>query len=103
MKNNQPHAAEFLQAVSDALGELKQELQSDYEHTYPALREIIHLVLDEEESKAWSLSAFPHLLFPDLVEAHIARLNLRPVDSHHHVVRESRERSAFPTYQPAFA
>jgi hypothetical protein len=46
---------------------------------------------------------FPHLIFPDLVEVHIARLNLQPVDTHHHIPTESRERPAFPMYQPAFA
>ena len=63
---------------------MKCELQGDYERAYPALRQIIHLVLDEEESRAWELSDFPHLLFPDLVEAHITRLNLRPVETHQH-------------------
>jgi hypothetical protein len=58
-------------------------LQQDYEHAYPALGEIIHLMLDEEETKAWELSSFPHLLLPDLVEAHIEKLNLRPVDRRH--------------------
>jgi len=27
----------------------------------------------------WELTFFPHLLFPDLVEAHLGSLNLRPV------------------------
>ena len=40
-----------------------------------------HLVLDEEESKAWELTTFPHLLLPDLVEMHIANLDLRPVET----------------------
>src|SRR5206468_1029175 len=59
----------FLQTVSVALGQLKQRLQQDYERAYPDLREIIHLVLDDEEANAWELSLFPHLLLPDLVEA----------------------------------
>ena len=71
----------FLQTVSVALGQLKQRLQQDYEQAYPNLREIIPLVLDEEETEAWELSLFPHLLLPDLVEAHIEKLNLRPVDT----------------------
>ena len=70
----------FLQTVSVALAQLKQQLQRDYEQTYPELREIIHIVIDEEESRAWGLSMFPHLLLPDLVEAHIANLNLKPVE-----------------------
>src|SRR5437763_217996 len=61
-----------------ALADLKLRLQWIYERAYPELREIIHLVLDEEEAAASRLSAFPHLLFPDLVEAHVARLNLVP-------------------------
>src|SRR6266404_205847 len=73
----------FLQNVSVAVSRLKQRLQRDYEEAYPALREIIHLVLDEEESKAWELSLFPHLLLPDLVEAHIANLNLQPAETKH--------------------
>jgi hypothetical protein len=77
----------FLQTVQAALAHLKRELQQDYERAYPALREIIHLVLDEEESKAWKLSQFPHLIFPDLVGAHIEKLNLqRAATSHKEVV-----------------
>jgi len=75
--------AVFPQTVSAAIAQLKQRLQSDYEQAYPALREIIHLVLDDEETKAWALSPFPHLLLPDLVEAHIARLNLEPAETKH--------------------
>src|SRR6266700_1796348 len=71
----------FLQIVSVALAQLKQRLQQDYEQAYPDLREIIHMVLDEEEAKAWDLSSFPHLLLPDLVEAHITNLNLQPAEA----------------------
>src|SRR5437660_11128899 len=74
-------AAVFLQTVSVAIAQLKQQLQLDYEQAYPDLREIIHLVLDEEEGKAWELSLFPHLLLPDLVEAHVEKLNLQPADT----------------------
>ena len=73
----------FPQTISAALEQLKQQLQSDYEQAYPQLGEIIHLVLAEEEANAWNLSGFPHLLFPDLVETHIARLNLRPALTRH--------------------
>ena len=73
----------FLQTVSVALRQLKQRLQQDYEQAYPDPREIIHLVPDEEETEAWELSLFPHLLLPDLVEAHIEKLNLRPADTQH--------------------
>ena len=81
MKTNKQPERVFLQTVSVALGQLKQRLQQDYEQAYPNLREIIHLVLDEEEMEAWELSLFPHLLLPDLVEAHIEKLNLRPIDT----------------------
>ena len=85
--NMDPHPttapAGFLQTVSGALAQLKQQLQRDYEQAYPELREIIHLVLDQEEANAWALSHFPHLLFPDLVEAHVANLNLPPAETRH--------------------
>ena len=73
-----PSKTVFLQSVSVAVANLKRQLQHDYESAYPELREIIHLVLDEEEARACRLSFFPHLLLPDLVEAHIASLNLKP-------------------------
>jgi hypothetical protein len=74
--------AVFLQTVSVAIAQLKKRLQHDYQQAYPDLREIVHLVVDEEETKAWELSFFPHLLLPDLVEAHLARLNLQPASVH---------------------
>src|SRR5436190_22883488 len=73
----------FLQTVQAALVQVKDELQQDYERAYPALREIIHLVLDEEETNAWKLSQFPHLIFPDLVGAHIEKLNLQRAETSH--------------------
>ena len=73
----------FLQTVAQGVAQLKQQLQHDYEISYPQLGEIIHLVLDEEESRAWNLTAFPHLVLPDLVEIHIARLNLQPAATRH--------------------
>jgi hypothetical protein len=103
MAINPSTAADFPRKVSRALAQVKRELQSDYEQAYPALREIIHLVLDEEESKARRLSPFPHLLFPGLVEAHITKLSLQPVDTHHHDPAQPRHRAEFPIFQPAFA
>ena len=67
--------AVFIQRVTAAVSELKHHLQQDYERTYPGLGEIIRIVLDEEETKAWDLSFFPHLFLPDMVEAHIANLS----------------------------
>ncbi|HEY4255604.1 MAG TPA: hypothetical protein VGM66_00130 [Candidatus Udaeobacter sp.] len=105
MKTDQPKqtAAVFLQTVSVAVAELKQRLQHDYEQAYPALREIIHIVLDEEEAKAWDLSSFPHLLLPELVEAHITNLNLQPAATQHADLIAPREFHPVQTYQPALA
>ncbi len=96
-------AVVFLQTVSVAVAQLKQRLQQDYERVYPNLREVIHLVLDEEETNAWRLSTFPHLLLPDLVEAHIANLNLQPVETRQERVYAPRRYDEMEIYQPAFA
>jgi hypothetical protein len=103
--DHQPESttALFLQTVSIAISQLKQQLQQDYEQTYPDLREIIHLVLDEEETNAWSLSLFPHLLLPDLVEAHITKLNLQPAAAAHDHVVVSHNFTQIDSYQPALA
>jgi hypothetical protein len=95
-------AAVFPQIVSVAVARLKHQLQQDYEQAYPDLREIMHLVLDEEETKAWELSSFPHLLLPDLVEAHVANLNLRPADTKHEDLFAPDHVDEAGTYQPAF-
>ena len=76
-------AAVFRQKLTAAVAELKEQLQHDYEQTYPGLGEIVRIILDEEEAKAWDLSSFPHLLLPDLVEAHIATLGLEPTNATH--------------------
>jgi hypothetical protein len=68
----------FPQAVTCAVSELKNRLQREYERTYPELGDLVRIVLDEEEARAWELS-FPHLFFPDLVEAHVRQLGLQPV------------------------
>ena len=73
--------AVFLQTLTGAILDLKNRLQQDYEQAYPGLGKVIHLVLDEEEERAWDLSSFPHLLLPDLMEAHIERLGLQPVST----------------------
>ena len=93
----------FLQTVSAAVTQLKQKLQKNYEQAYPGLREIIHLVLDEEEAKAWELSSFPHLVFPDLVETHVATLGLQPAETKHDDVLVPHRFSEIPTYQPDLA
>src|ERR1700730_16982076 len=90
----------FLQTVSAAITQLKQRLQQDYEQVYPGLGEIMHLILDEEEAKAWELSSFPHLFLPDLVEAHVAKLGLQPAPKKHDVVRVPHRLHDMPSYQP---
>jgi hypothetical protein len=74
--DQQEPSAIFLGRVTAAVSQLKARLQRDYEHSYPGLEEIIRIVLDEEEGNAWKLSIFPHLLLPDLFEAHIETLGL---------------------------
>jgi hypothetical protein len=103
--DQQPETATavFLQRVSAAVTQLKQKLQKDYEQAYPGLREIIHLVLDHEETRAWELSLFPHLLLPDLVEAHITKLDLQPAETKHDDVLVPHRFFEMPTYQPALA
>jgi hypothetical protein len=83
--DQQPEAATavFLQILIGAVSDLKNRLQRGYEEAYPGLGNVIRIVLDEEEEKAWDLSSFPHLLLPDLVEAHIERLGLQPVYTRH--------------------
>jgi hypothetical protein len=73
-----PPITVFPKAVALAVGHLKAHLQHEYARVYPGLDEVIRLVIDEEESRAWDLSAFPHLFLPDLVEAHLAKLGLHP-------------------------
>ena len=75
--------AVFLKTVTDAVSDLKDRLEQDYEQAYPGLGNLVQIVIDEEEEKAWDLSSFPHLLLPDLVEAHIERLGLQPVSMRH--------------------
>src|SRR6202045_1571484 len=101
--DQQSDAAVFLQTVSVAIAQLKQQLQRDYEQAYPDLREIVHLVLDEEETKAWELSMFPHLLLPDLVEAHVEKLNLQPAETKHENVFAPHHFDQMPMYQAVHA
>src|SRR5438876_8139432 len=102
--DQQPEAATavFLQTVTGAVADLKNRLQHDYEQAYPNLSEIIHIVLDEEEANAWELS-FPHLFLPDLVEAHIAKLNLQPAENKHESVLVPHNFAKIDNYQPAFS
>jgi hypothetical protein len=76
-------SAVFLQTLTGAILDLRNRLQQKYEWAYPGLGNAIRIVVDEEEERAWELSSFPHLLLPDLVEAHIERLGLQPVSMRH--------------------
>ena len=91
-------------AVSNAVSKLKNRLQRQYEQTYPELGDLVRIVLDEEEAKAWELS-FPHLFLPDLVEAHITQLGLRPADIRDDCVPAPARFSADQNHQliPAYA
>src|SRR6266404_4534544 len=93
----------FLQNLPGAVSKLKNRLQRDYEQVYPDLGDLVRIVLDEEEANAWELSDFPHLFLPDLVEAHIAKLNLQPADTRHDDVLVPHRFIEMPTYQPALA
>lgn len=93
----------FLQTVSGAVTRLKQKLQQDYERVYPGLGEIIHLILDEEEAKAWELSLFPHLFLPDLVEEHIAKLGLEAAATKQEEGRVPHPFFDIPSCKSAFA
>ena len=105
MKTDQPKnpAAVFLQTVAVAVAQLKKRLQQDYERAYPNLGEVIHLVLEEEEAKAWELTLFPHLLLPDLVDAHIANLDLQPMKTNHRDPFALSHFNPIPLYKPAAA
>jgi hypothetical protein len=99
--DNQPEAG-FLLTITRAVSKLKNRLQRDYEEAYPGFADIVRIVLDEEEAKAWELS-FPHLFLPDLVEAHIAQLGLKPAESRQENVFTTRDFTQIQSPQPAFA
>jgi hypothetical protein len=70
----------LLEASMEAISKFRKRLEQRYEQAYPDLVDIIGYVVDGEEAIAWNLSPlFPHLVLPDLVEAHIAQLGLKPV------------------------
>jgi len=70
----------LFEASMEAISKLRERLEQRYEQAYPGLGDIIRYVVDGEEAIAWNLSPlFPHLVLPDLVEAHIAQLGLKPV------------------------
>jgi len=92
----------FLQNLPGAVSKLKNRLQRDYEQAYPGLGDLVRIVLDEEEARAWELS-FPHLFLPDLVEAHIARLGLQSADTRHDNELTPHGFTEIENYHPALA
>ena len=69
-----------LATATSVVSELKNRLQQQYERAYPDLGDIVRYVIDQEETNAWNLSSlFPHLVLPDLVQAHMAQLGLGPL------------------------
>ena len=104
MKTDEQLEAEvFVQTVRSAISQLKARLQRDYARAYPDLIEIIHIVLDEEEANAWDLSPFPHLLLPNLVEAHLVKLNLQSADTKHADVLVPHNFTQIETRQSVYA
>src|SRR6266513_3016166 len=87
--------------TTGAVSGLKNRLQRNYEQAYPGLGNVIRIVVEEEEERAWDLSSFPHLLLPDLVEAHIERLGLQPAE--HDDVFAPHGFHRIETGQPTFA
>ena len=83
MNTDQPKELSYCQTVALAVLRLKQQLQLQYERARPELREIIPAILDQEETNAWNLSLFPHLLLPDLVEGRIAKLHFDAARTSH--------------------
>ena len=104
MKTDQDQAAVFPQSLTDTVSKLKNRLQREYEQVYPELGDLVRIVLDEEEVKAWELT-FPHLFLPDLVEAHITQLGLRPAAIRYDCMPAPARFSADENHQliPAYA
>ena len=91
-----------LQNLLGAVSKLKNRLQRNYEQVYPGLGDLVRIVLDEEEAKAWELS-FPHLFLPDLVEAHIEKLNLQPANTPRDDLQVPHHFAEIDNHQPMFA
>jgi hypothetical protein len=92
-----------LQTLTGAVSDLKNRLQQDYEQAYPGLGNVVRIVLDEEEERAWDLSSFPHLLLPDLVERHMERLGLQPMSTRHDNLLAPLGFTETQSHQPALA
>jgi hypothetical protein len=93
----------FAQMVSLAIGRLKKRLQRCYQKAYPDSGEIIRRMIDEEEAKAREISFFPHLILPDLVDAGIGKLGLRPDETRHDTAGLSPEFTTPEMPKTAFA
>jgi hypothetical protein len=93
----------FPNLVSVALTQLKTRLRDDYKKAYPDSGEIIHRVIDCEEARARELSFFPHLILPDLVEAHFTELGFQPAITSRAAATPSQDFIAAETSNSAFA
>ena len=93
----------FPNLISVALRQLKTRLQQNYQKAYPDSGEIIRRVLDHEEARAWELSLFPHLILPDLVEAHFAELGFQPAEPGRDGTAALQDFTAAETSKGAFA
>ena len=91
----------FIRTLTGAILDLKNRLQQDYERAYPGLGNVVRIVLDEEEERAWDLSSFPHLLLPDLVETHMERLGLQPAAKKQDEIPIRHRFLEMPGYRPA--
>jgi hypothetical protein len=105
MKTDQPQepAPIFAQMVSVALGRLKKRLQRYYQKAYPDSGEIIHRMIDEEETKARAISFFPHLILSDLVDERIGKLGLQPAQTRHDTTGLSHDFTATEMPKTVFA
>src|SRR5215471_2527310 len=96
--------AVFLQTMSVARAHLKLRLQREYQQAYsdyPDLHRLIRIVVDAEEANARELTSFPHLLLPDLVETHLASLNLHPIRTNLSDAFAGEDFDADLAYEPA--
>ena len=65
--------AQFYRKMVDTIRDLRDRLLEKYEQTLPGRAYLVRKAVAEAEAMAWQTS-FPHLLFPDLVEARVAAL-----------------------------
>ena len=72
-QSNHQVPAGFCRKLVSALGELKERIQSKYEHALPGRSQTVREVISEAETLAWE-TPFPHLFLPDFAEARFAEV-----------------------------